>query len=142
MTAKECIEFVDSVKPNAFSPYQKLVWLGQIEGKIASEIFLMAPAELEKFAYKDGVTDGVKELLVDPPYDDIYVAYLTAKVDSKNGEFNRMSTAAQSFNRLWNEFSAYIASLYNPAAGFLEEAESVMTETTEEEDKEFELIME
>lgn len=120
MTVRECIDFVDSVKPNAFAPYTKLVWLGQIEGRIASEIFLMAPAELEQFAYKDGVTDGDKVLLVDPPYDDIYVAYLTAKVDSKNGEFNRMSTAAQSFNRLWNELAAYIGNSYDPAAGFLQ----------------------
>ena len=118
MTVRECIEFVDSVKPNAFAPYTKMVWLSQLEGRIASEIFLMAPAELAQFAYRDGVVDADKELLVDPPYDDIYVAYLTAKVDSKNGEFNRLSTAAQSFNRLWNEFAAYIGNLYDPAAGY------------------------
>ena len=141
MTARECIEFVDGVKPNAFSPNTKLVWLGQLEGKIASEIFLMAPAELKQFSYRASA-DQYKELLVDPPYDDIYVAYLTAKVDSKNGEFNRLSTAAQSFNRLWNEFSAYIANTYNPAAGYYGEPGSDRRETTEEEETEFELIME
>jgi len=116
MTVRDCIGFVDDVKPNAFPAYAKLKWLGEIEGKIASEIFLMAPAELIRFRYTAEMQDY--ELLLDPPFDDIYIAYLTAKADSKNGEFNRLSTSAQAFNRKWNELSAYIANLYAPANGY------------------------
>lgn len=141
MTVSECIQFVDEVKPNAFPADAKIAWLGQIEGKIASEIFLMAPAELKRFHFRSTLEDGDKELLVDPPYDDIYSAYLTAKVDSKNGEFNRLSTAAQAFNRLWDEFSAYIANLYDPAAGYVGEVGSGLQEAAEEEEEnEFELV--
>lgn len=141
MTVSECIQFVDAVKPNAFPAEAKIAWLSQIDGKIASEIFLMAPAELAKFHYQTIMDDGDKQLLVDPPYDDIYSAYLTAKVDSKNGEFNRLSTAAQAFNRLWDEFSAYIANLYDPAAGYVGEPGSGRRERTdEEEENEFELV--
>ena len=132
MTVEQCIEFVNEVKPNAFPVEAKLAWLSQIEGRIASEIFLMAPAELKQFQFRYANIDGEKELLVDPPYDDIYVAYLTAKVDSKNGEFNRMSTAAQSFNRLWAELSAYIANRYDPAAGYYGEIGSDITGSAEE----------
>ena len=121
MTVNECITYVDKVKPNAFPREAKMRWLGQLEGRIANEIFLMAPAELQRFSFRDSQKDLGKELLVDPPYDDIYTAYLTAKVDSKNGEFNKLSTAAQAFNRLWDEFSAFIANQYDPAAGYLEE---------------------
>ena len=140
MTVEQCINFVDEVKPNAFPTEAKLAWLTQIEGRIANEIFLMAPAELRQFHFQYANIDGDKELLVDPPYDDIYVAYLTAKVDSKNGEFNRMSTAAQSFNRLWDEFSAYIANQYDPAAGYYGEIGSGRTESTGEEEKEVEFM--
>lgn len=140
MTVEECIRFVDAVKPNAFPTEAKIAWLSQIDGKIASEIFLMAPAELAKFHYQTIMDDGDKQLLVDPPYDDIYSAYLTAKVDSKNGEFNRLSTAAQAFNRLWDELSAYIGNLYNPAAGYYGEPGSDRQEPTEEEEIEFELV--
>jgi len=140
MTVSECIQFVDSVKPNAFPAEAKIAWVSQIEGKIASEIFLMAPAELRQFRYQTALEDGDKELLVDPPYDDIYIAYLTAKVDSKNGEFNRLSTAAQAFNRLWDEFSAYIGNLYDPASGYYGEPGSGMPEPTEEEENEFGLM--
>lgn len=118
MTVQECIDRVDAVKPNAFSADTKAIWIGEIEGRIANEIFLMAPCALRKFAFSDAELDGDKGLLVDPPYDNIYTAYLAAKVDGKNGEFNKMSTMAQAFNRLWNEFSAYIANTYDPAAGY------------------------
>lgn len=116
MTVKECIDFVNDVKPHAFAPYTLLKWLSEIEGRIASEIFLMAPAELAQFRYTSDTQTHA--LLLDPPWDDIYIAYLTAKVDSKNGEFNRLSTAAQSFNRKWNELSAYMGNLYDPANGY------------------------
>ncbi len=133
MTVYECVSFVDDVKPNSFPLNAKIAWVGQVEGRIASEIFLMAPAELEQFHYHNAAEDGGKKLLVDPPYDDIYTAYLTAKVDSKNGEFNKLSTAAQAFNRLWDEFSAYIANLYDPAAGYYGEIGSGYPEETQEE---------
>lgn len=140
MTVKECIEFVDAVKPNAFPAEAKIVWVSQVEGRIASEIFLMAPAELHQFRFRTALEDGDKELLVDPPYDDIYIAYLTAKVDSKNGEFNRLSTAAQTFNRLWDELSAYIANMYDPAAGYYRKPGIDRKEGTSEEEIEFELM--
>ena len=118
MTVKECVQYVDEVRPNAFPTEAKIAWVSQVEGRIAAEIFQMAPAELKQFIYRTAMDDGDKELLVDPPYDDIYTAYLTAKVDTKNGEFNRLSTAAQAFNRLWDEFAAFIANQYDPAAGY------------------------
>lgn len=138
MTVLECISHVDAVKPNAFPNNAKVEWLGQLEGRIASEIFLMAPAELEQFHYTTVQKDGGKKLLVDPPYDDMYNAYLTAKVDSKNGEYNKLSTAAQAFNRLWDEFSAYIANLYDPAAGYYERC--THTEHEEEGGEEFGIV--
>ena len=142
MTVSECIAYVDEVKPNAFSPDMKAIWIGQLEGRIAAEIFLMAPAELKKFHFTTEDEDGNKTLLVDPPYDDIYTAYLTAKVDSKNGEFNKLSTAAQAFNRLWDEFSAYIANTYDPAAGYYGEigSEYANDHTWEEGEEEFGIV--
>lgn len=138
MTIEECVTRVNVVKPNDFPEDAKVMWVGQLEGRIASEIFLMAPAELRRFHYTAMEEDGSKELLVDPPYDDIYIAYLTAKVDSKNGEYNKLSTAAQAFNRIWDEFSAYIANMYDPAGGYYE-ALPGNTET-EEGDDEFGIV--
>lgn len=116
MTAKECIALVDEVKPNAFTDPVKLMWLSTIEARIASEIFLMGDEELEQFRYTEATKDH--ELLLSLPWDDIYIAYLTAKADSKNGEFNRLSTTAQAFNRKWNELAAHVGNVYQPANGY------------------------
>lgn len=142
MKVYEAINLVDEVKPNAFPENVKVLWLGQLEGRIASEIFLMAPAELGKFHFSTIAEDGYKELLVDPPYDDIYTAYLTAKVDSKNGEFNKLSTAAQAFNRIWDDFSAFIANTYDPASGYYGEigSEFGQSSTWEEGDEEYGIV--
>lgn len=143
MTVYECVKFVDEVKPNAFPMNAKIAWLGQLEGRIAAEIFLMAPSELKQFHYRTVTDDGSKELLVDPPFDDIYSAYLTAKVDSKNGEYNKLSTAAQAFNRLWDEFSAWIGNSYSPAEGYYDEIGSRLTDSLPadaEGDEEFGIV--
>lgn len=142
MTVEECVRFVDDTKPNAFPEDVKVIWVGQIEGRIANEIMLLAPAELKRFHFTSMLEDGQKELLVDAPYDDIYTAYLTAKVDSKNGEFNKLSTAAQSFNRIWNEFSAWFAGMYNPAAGYYGEigSEYAGDSHAEEGEEEFGIV--
>ncbi len=116
MTVGQCIRFIDAQRPNAFSENAKIAWLSQLEGRIATEIFLMAPAELGQFQYSSN-TKSYK-LLLDRPWDNLYLAYLTAKVDSKNGEFNRLSTAAQAFNQQWNETAAYFANRYEPGKGY------------------------
>ena len=133
MTVEECVTIVDEVKPNAFEDDTKVRWLGQLEGRIAAEILMLAPCELRAFAFKSMDEDGDKELLVDAPYDDIYTAYLTAKVDSKNGEYNKLATAAQAFNRIWDEFSAMFANLYDPAGGYPTEEVTVAVWEGDEE---------
>lgn len=139
MTVQECVEYVNEVKPNAFEEDRIVLWLGQLEGRIAAEIFLMAPCELQRFHFTSMEEDGDKILLVDPPHDEIYLAYLTAKVDSRNGEYNKQANAAQAFQRCWNEFSAYIANLYNPARGY-PEPEGYRQSTSWEEDEEYGIV--
>ena len=134
MTVLECITYVDEVKPNDFTDNTKVRWIGELEGRIAAEIFLMAPAELRRFHFTSISEDGAKELLVDPPYDSIYTAWLTAKVDSKHGEFNKLSTTAQAFNRLWNEFAARFANMFDPAAGYDDVEREYETEEDEDDD--------
>ena len=142
MTVLECISHVDKIKPNAFPTGAKIRWLGQLEGRIAGEIFLMAPAELRQFRYESAQKDGDKQMLLDPPFDDLYNAFLTAKVDSKNGEYNKLSTAAQAFNRLWDEFSAYVGNMYDPAGGHRGEAwmRDEESETSGKEEDEYGIV--
>ena len=114
MTAREIIDHVNEVKPNALSDGIKLRWLNVIERRIALEVLLMAPAQLSELEL--GLTDTP---LIDPPYDDLYVYWLEARIDEAHGEYDRYNNSAQMFSALWSDFACFFANRYDPAQGFL-----------------------
>ncbi|MBR4304212.1 MAG: hypothetical protein IKT81_02650 [Clostridia bacterium] len=71
MTPNQAIQRADELRPNALSRDTKLLWLGEIEGQVGC---LMGREE--------GVhTDPDGELLMQPPFDNIYYLYLCARID-------------------------------------------------------------
>ena len=124
MTVNEAITETDAIKPNAFSRATKLRWLNSLEGQLALEVFLMAPTEVKKnFIYT--ADDLETELLVEPPYDDLYIQWLSAQIDAANGEYDRYQNAMTIFERRKREFICWFVQLYDPAQGrrFLPTAE-------------------
>ena len=71
MKVKDAIAAADAVKPNAFSEETKFQWLRRLEGRLQAEVFLMAPAQIRELDLQYPA-DMDRELLVDPPYDDLY----------------------------------------------------------------------
>lgn len=53
MTLKELLDFTDEIKPNAFSPSVKTMWVNEIEGKIQTDVFLMAIEDILQYRYED-----------------------------------------------------------------------------------------
>ncbi len=49
MTIRECIDYVDEIKPNAFSNETKIVWLNECEGMVQTEIFLNAETDVIEY---------------------------------------------------------------------------------------------
>lgn len=157
MTLKECIDFVDGIKPNAFTNQQKTVWLNEAEGLVQTEVFLWAIEQIIEYSYyepfsasatyavgdlaeKDGTVyrcttaittpgawdatkwsettlrdDKNREMLVSPPHDKLYRAYLTAMVDFANGEYDRYQNTMVMFNQHFGEFMRWFANVYRPA---------------------------
>lgn len=120
MKLREVIDMVDDVKPNAFETATKIAWLNRLEGTLASEVFLLAPAEVRQLQYTADDLDT--ELLVDPPYDDIYVLWLEAKIDEANGEYNKYQNTMQIYNARRADFVAWFCQTWDPAQGYLKEA--------------------
>ena len=56
MTIQECFDYVDEIKPNAFSNETKTIWLNEVEGMVQTEIFLNA--ETDVFEYKYTFTEN------------------------------------------------------------------------------------
>lgn len=121
MKSKEAIRRTDLAKPNAFEEELKFLWLTALEGQIAADVFLMAPAETEQFdySYPAGLD---KELLVKPPYDELYVLYLEAKIDAENGEYNKYQNSLQLYNNAYGNFLRWFAGTYDPVQGYKKEA--------------------
>ena len=119
MTVREAIAYLDDVKPNAFTEAVKLRWINQIEGRLASEVFLMAPPEMGQFDYTaDEMDHG---LLLDAPYDDIYTWWLQAQADLANGEYDRAQNTMTVFNDTWHDFVRWFCQRYDPAQGYISE---------------------
>ena len=117
MTVQQAITYLDDVKPNAFSQAVKLRWLSAIEGRIAVEVFLMAPEEVEENCAFTS-SDLSRTLLVGLPYDDLYTWYLQAQVDLANGEYDRARNTMAVFNALWSQFVCWFSQRYDPAQGY------------------------
>lgn len=49
MTIREIIDYVDEIKPNSYTDAIKLAWLNEIEGKVQSEIMMLALPECRKY---------------------------------------------------------------------------------------------
>ena len=121
MKIKEAIRRTDLAKPNAFEEELKFLWLTALEGQIAADVFLMAPAETEQFDYSYPAGLDM-ELLVKPPYDELYVLYLEAKIDAENGEYNKYQNSLQLYNNAYGNFLRWFAGTYDPVQGYKKEA--------------------
>ena len=111
-TLKSVIEYVDEIKPNAFSNEAKTQWVNECEGLVQTEVLLVADTELISYSYD---TDKDKELLVKHPHVKIYWAYLTAMIDFANGEYNKYQNTMQMFNAFFGEYMRWFALWYHPA---------------------------
>jgi hypothetical protein len=120
MTVGDAIRFVDTIKPNAFPDEAKIFWLSRLEGRVAAEVFLMVPAELGQFDYSKLTKTKAKArtLLVDAPYDDIYIEWMKAQIDHENGEYSKYQNTMQMFNARYNTFVAWFAGTYRPADSY------------------------
>lgn len=114
MTLKGLIEYIDQVKPNAFTPEVKTVWVNEIEGMIQEQIMLLSPADIITYDYAE---DAETELLVPPPHTKLYYAYLQAMIDFAVGEYRNYANTMELFNRWWNEYAAWYALRIDPASG-------------------------
>ena len=117
MTLAQIIEQVDEIKPNAFSDDAKTIWINEAEGLVQTEVFLFNTVDVVQYNYAE---DKDKPLLVDPPHDKLYRAYLSAMIDFANGEYDKYQNSMQVFNAHFGEFQRWYANVYQPADAHME----------------------
>lgn len=112
MTIKQIIDMVDRIKPNAFMPDVKTMWLNEVEGYVQTYVHL---TDIDDIIVYDYSTDADRELLVPPPHNSVYWTFLTAMIDFANGEYDKYQSTITMYNNKMAEYQRWYATEYRPA---------------------------
>ena len=115
MTIIEAIHGINKVKPNVYDQSQIIKWLSTLDGIIKKEIIDTHEGG-EKVIF-NGYTDETNlltELLVQSPYDDIYIRYLEMQIDYANGEYGKYNNSKVMYNTVYSAFAKYYNSEHMP----------------------------
>ena len=107
MTIREAIDRVDGLKYNTCTQSEKIMWLSQLDWDVKKNI-------LDRYANSghwgfwgyDENTDQETQLLVPPPWDQMYLRWLEAQIDYYNGETERYNVAVLRFRDTYDDFAA------------------------------------
>ena len=119
MNIKECIDRVDSNKPNQYTLVEKIGWINFIEEKIINDILKTHEGYDGRYDLFEGYTDNnlTAELVAPSPYDRLYTAYLKMKIDEENGETTRYNNSAAMFNAYYTEYKKWYNKHHMPIVG-------------------------
>lgn len=115
MTIGKVIRLADALKPNAIDNELKYQYITEVEGLVQTEVMLLSSEDIITY---DPERDGENtELLVKPPHDKLYIAYLAAMIDFANGEYDRYANTVEQFNAYYREYHRWYFSRFHPADG-------------------------
>ena len=105
MKINEAIAQVDRLRNNMVPNNIKIGWLSRTDSMIFHEI--MAGREgVEGQTFKEYTEeDGEKELLVPPPYDELYLYKLEAQIYYEQREIKKYASSMALYNEAMNEYS-------------------------------------
>ncbi|MBR3422855.1 MAG: hypothetical protein IKG80_00025 [Clostridia bacterium] len=107
MTVQEVIARADALKPNAVPEAEKIRWLSTLEGMIKNEIIDTHNGWEEPIS--GGASAAPEDTLsAPPPYDDVYVFWIMAKIDFTNGEFDAYANSSAAFNNAYSAFADHV----------------------------------
>lgn len=115
MTILDAVAKIDTLKPNNYTPSNKVAWLSALDGIIKKEIVdTHEGGEGVSFEGYNDNTPTSTVLLVPAPYDDIYIRWLEAQIDYANGEYGRYSNSMIMYNSAYSSFEKYYNRTHMP----------------------------
>lgn len=110
MLVKEMIALVNEVRPNAIPDVLKLRWINEIEGKLASQVFLVR--DVESYLHES----DEEELVLEAPWDGVYEFYLYAMIHNANAEYDRYDNSYAIYNEKLSQYKKWYTTHY-PTVG-------------------------
>ena len=115
MSIIEAIAQLDSLVRNTYSHNDKIGWLSRLDWIIKTQIIdLHHGAETVSFSGYNDNTDTHTELLVPPPFDEIYLRWMEAQIHYHDGEFDRYNAAITMYNTAFEGFRDYYTRTHKP----------------------------
>lgn len=115
MTIAEVISKVDELKPNTYTPEDKIGWLSNLDARVKTQIIdAHKGGEQIQFHGYDSLIDQDTELLVSAPYDEMYLRWLEAQIDYHNGEDERHNNAIMRFNNAYEGYKKHYTRTHMP----------------------------
>ena len=115
MTIAEVISQVDALKPNNYTPEDKIRWLSSLDSRVKTQI-IDAHECNEPFCFYgyDSILDQETELLVGAPYDEMYLRWLEAMIDYHNSDDDRYNNAIMLFNNAYEGYKKHYTRTHMP----------------------------
>ena len=107
MTIREAIEQIDDLKHNTYTTRQKQQWLMELESRLRETL-----ARCGESAPAAENLDA--PLLAQPPYDAMYIHYLSAQMDYHSEEFDRYNNAMAMFEAVFDDFRRALSRACSP----------------------------
>ena len=116
MTIKDCIDIVDSIKPNQYTIKDKVMWLSFIEEIIINEVLKTHEGYDGRYDCFPGYSEDklTVTLIVPSPYDRLYTEYLKMMIDKENNEVARYNNSSASFNTYMMEYRKHYNKTHMP----------------------------
>ena len=115
MTISEAISKVDALKPNNYTPEDKVGWLSTLDARVKTQIIDTHQHGDHIFFYGyDDMTDQETELLAPAPYDEMYLRWLEAMIDYHNSDDDRYNNAIMLFNNAYEGFKKHYTRTHMP----------------------------
>ena len=115
MKISEAISTVDALKPNNYTPEDKVGWLSTLDARVKSQIIDAHECGIDIHFYGyDSILDQETELLVPDPYDEMYLRWLEAMIDYHNSDDDRYNNAIILFNNAYEGYKKHYTRTHMP----------------------------
>ena len=108
MTIGDAIKKTDELQPNSFGQEEKIRWLAQLDRELWREVVMTHEGEEDAVEpeYREDTADDTV-LLVEGPYDCMYIHWLQSRIDYALAEYGRFNNSNAAFeadrmaSRMW-----------------------------------------
>ena len=108
MTLREALDRADSLSPCRASEAERIAWLDSVDRTVCAEI---TGGDFDGYTVD---SPAETQLLVPPPYDELYLRALEARGAYAGGEIDRYNNAAALYQALWNAYARSYIRTHRP----------------------------